>query len=61
MAEPIEIDVDPSTGIDALLQAALSNETQIPKAVLGLIPSPSITVSSLLKDLLPALLLSIHH
>jgi len=56
MAEPIEIDADPSTGIDALLQAAFSNETQIPKAVLGLIPSPSIAVSSLLKDPLPALL-----
>ena len=55
MAEPIEIDADISTGIDALLQAAFSNETRIPKAVLGLIPSPSITVSSPRKPL-PALL-----
>lgn len=53
MAEPIDIDAVPSMGIDVLLQAAFSNETQIPKPVLDLIPLPSITVSSLLKDPLP--------
>jgi len=53
MEEAIEIDADPSTRIDALLQAALNNETRIPKVILDLIPSASITVSSLLKMDLP--------
>ena len=56
MGEPIEIDADPLTGIDALLRAALDNETRIPGTALGLIPSASIAVSSLLKKTLPALL-----
>ena len=58
MGEPIEIDADPPTGIDALLQAALGNETQIPKVILGLVPSVSISISSLLKKTLPTLLRS---
>jgi len=56
MEEPIEIDADPPTGFDAILQAALDSETRIPIGVLGLIPSTSITASSLLKHDLPALL-----
>ena len=56
MEEPIEIDVDPPTGFDAILQAALDSETRIPIGILGLIPSTSITASSLLKNDLPALL-----
>ena len=58
MAEPIEVDVDPQTRIEALLGLAWDTETQIPNEVLGLIPSDSITVSSLLEKTLPNLLQS---
>lgn len=56
MDEPIEIDADPPSGFDALLQAALGKETQTPGTILDLIPSPTISVSSLLEKKLPALL-----
>lgn len=56
MAEPIEVDADPPRGILGLLQIAFSETTKIPKAVLDLIPSRSIGVSSLLKKPLPPLL-----
>jgi len=56
MEEPIEIDMDPPSGIDAILRAAFDNETQVPGAILDLIPPPTITVSSLLKKNLPVLL-----
>ena len=56
MDEPIEIDGDPLSGFDTLLQAALDNETRTPQAILDFIPSPTIPVSSLLEKKLPALL-----
>ena len=56
MEEPIEIDVDPQTGFDMILQAAFDNETQTPESILCLISPASISVSSLLKSDLLALL-----
>jgi len=56
LEEPIEVDTDPSPGIDAALHAALDNETRVPNPILDLLPSPEITVSSLLEKSLPALL-----
>jgi hypothetical protein len=58
MNEPIEIDADPLSGFDTLLRAAWDNETQVPNAILDLIPSVTIPVSSLLAANLPALLYS---
>ena len=55
MEEPIEIDVAPSSGFDALLQVAFSNETKVPETILRRIPPPTVTVSSLLATNLPAL------
>jgi len=56
MEEPIEIDADPLSGADALLQAGLTARMQVPEAILELIPSPTITVASLLERDLPTLL-----
>ena len=56
MDEPIEIDAYPLSGVATLLQVAFDNETRIPRAILDLIPSDSIAVSSLLATNLPALL-----
>ncbi|KAF9779588.1 hypothetical protein BJ322DRAFT_1167867 [Thelephora terrestris] len=56
MDEPIEIDADPQNGLDALLQAVFSNETEVPGKILCHIPSASISISSLLKNSLPTLL-----
>jgi len=56
MAEPIEIDADPPTGIEVLLQAGFDKETRIPKVILDLVPSASIAVTSLLEKSLPTLL-----
>ena len=38
------------------MKVALDNETRVPKPILDLLPSPDITISSLLKKSLPALL-----
>ena len=56
MEEPIEIDVDPQTGFDMILQAAFDNKTRTPESILHLISPASISVSSLLKSDLPTLL-----
>lgn len=46
MEEPIEV----------LLRAGFTKDTQIPKTILDLMPSPTIAVSSLLEQDLPTLL-----
>ena len=58
MKESIEIDIDLPSTVDALLQGAFDDEIQPPKAILDLIPSPTITVSSVLQNDLPAILRS---
>lgn len=55
MGEQIEIDTDTATATDALLQPALVNETRLPEAVLDLVSSTPIAISSLLKKSLPVL------
>ena len=42
MEKPIEIDTYTLSGIDAILQTALDNKMQVPKPILGLLPSPEI-------------------
>lgn len=56
MEEPIEIDTDPLSGFDAILQAGFSQATQVPGEILRLIPAVTISVSSLLATNLPVLL-----
>ena len=58
MNEPIEVDPEPLSRLQGLLEVAFKNETQTPDEILGLIPSLTIMVASLLKMELPAALCS---
>jgi hypothetical protein len=56
MEDPIEIDAELPPGVEGLLELAFRKCTSTPTAILDLIPSPAINVSSLLEKNLPALL-----
>lgn len=56
MEKPIEVDADLPRGFEGLLQIALGKEMRTPGRVLDLVPSSTITVASLLKTTVPAIL-----